>query len=48
MEQGDLSGARQSYQDSLAIIDRLTKSDPVNAGWQRDLSVAFKRSATCK
>ena len=27
--------------DSLAITDRLAKSDPGNAGWQRDLSIAY-------
>ena len=39
--QGDLAGALKSYQDSLAIRDRLAKSDPGNAGWQRDLSVSY-------
>ena len=38
--QGDLAGALQSYRDSLAIRERLAKSDPGNAGWQRDLSVS--------
>ena len=33
--QGDLAGALTSYRDSLAIFDRLAKSDPGNAGWQR-------------
>jgi hypothetical protein len=41
VEQGDLAGALKSYNDSLAIFDRLAKSDPGNAGWQRDLSVSF-------
>jgi hypothetical protein len=39
--QGNLPAALQSYRDSLAIRDRLAKSDPGNAGWQRDLSVSF-------
>jgi hypothetical protein len=39
--QGDLAGALKSYQDSLAIRDRLAKSDPGNAGRQRDLSVSY-------
>ena len=39
--QGDLVGALKSYQDGLAIMDRLAKSDPGNAGWQRDLSLSF-------
>ena len=29
--------------DSLAIRDRLAKSDPGNAGWQRDLSVSLDK-----
>jgi hypothetical protein len=36
--EGDLAGALTSYRDGLAIIDRLAKSNPNNAGWQRDLS----------
>ncbi len=41
--QGDLAGALKSYRDSLAIMERLAKSDPGNAGWQRDLSVSFDK-----
>ena len=41
--QGDLAGALKSYSDSLAIADRLAKSDPGNAGWQRDLSVSYDK-----
>ena len=41
--QGDLGGALTSYRDSLAISDRLAKSDPGNAGWQRDLSVSYEK-----
>ena len=41
--QGDLAGALKAYQDSLAIADRLAKSDPGNAGWQRDLSVSYEQ-----
>ena len=41
--QGDLAGALKSYRDSLAICDRLAKSDPGNAGWQRDLSVSYDK-----
>jgi hypothetical protein len=39
--QGDLAGALSSYKDSLAIMERLAKSDPSNAQWQRELSVSF-------
>jgi tetratricopeptide (TPR) repeat protein len=42
-DQGDLAGALKSYQDGLAIADRLAKQDPGNAGWQRDLSVSYDR-----
>ena len=41
--QGDLAGALTSYNDSLAIIDRLAKSDPRNAGWQYDLGISNER-----
>ena len=43
---GDLSGALKVYQDSLAITDRLAKSDPRNAGWQRDLSLSYAHLAS--
>src|SRR5271157_4085401 len=42
-ERGNLPEALKSYRDGLAIRDRLAKSDPGNAGWQRDLSVAFNK-----
>jgi hypothetical protein len=41
--QGNLPEALKSYRDSLAIRDRLAKSDPGNAGWQRDLAVCDER-----
>ena len=41
--QGNLPEALKSYRDSLAISDRLAKSDPGNAGWQRDLSVSYDK-----
>ena len=41
--QGNLPEALKSYHDSLAIRDRLAKSDPGNAGWQRDLSVSLQQ-----
>jgi tetratricopeptide (TPR) repeat protein len=33
-QRGDLTGALKSYQDDLAIAERLATSDPGNAGWQ--------------
>src|SRR5271163_3781178 len=41
--QGNLPEALKSFRDGLAIRDRLAKSDPGNAGWQRDLSVSYDR-----
>ena len=42
-EQGDLSGALESYRAAMAIRERLAKADPDNAGWQRDLSVSHEK-----
>ena len=44
--QGNLPEAFKFYRDSLAIVDRLAKTDPGNAGWQRDLAVSYGRVAT--
>jgi tetratricopeptide (TPR) repeat protein len=43
MRRGDRAGALKSYNDGGAIADRLAKSDPGNAGWQRDLSVRYQK-----
>ena len=43
VQRGDLSGAVKSYKDGLTIVERLSQSDPGNAGWQRDLSVSFNK-----
>jgi tetratricopeptide (TPR) repeat protein len=43
--QGNLPEALKSFRDGLAIADRLAKSDPGNAGWQRDLSVSYAKLA---
>jgi hypothetical protein len=37
--------SRAQPTDSLAIRDRLAKSDPGNAGWQRDLSGGYAKLA---
>ena len=34
LAQGDITGAVQSYHDSLTIRDRLAQSDSNNAGWR--------------
>ena len=36
-----LSESLQAFRDSHAIFDRLAKSEPGNAGWQRDLSMSY-------
>jgi tetratricopeptide (TPR) repeat protein len=41
--QGALPQALASYLASLAIAERLAKSDPGNADWQRDLSVSYEK-----
>ena len=46
MVRGDLAAALQSYRESLAICERLAKSDPGNAGWQRDLAVSYSKLAS--
>ena len=46
--QGNLPEAQKAYRDSLTIRDRLAKSDPGNAGWQRDLSVSYGKIAMLK
>ena len=43
VDQGNLTGALESYRGSLGIRDRLAKADPNNAGWQRDLSVSYEK-----
>ena len=40
---GDLAAALTSYQDLLAIRERLAKADPGNAGWQVDLGASHDR-----
>ena len=41
MAQGNLPEALKTYQQGLAIADRLATSDPNNMGWQRDLAVSY-------
>ena len=40
--QGNLAAALTVVSGDLAIIDRLAKSDPGNAEWQRDLAVSYE------
>src|SRR5262245_33877468 len=39
-KRGDLKDALNSYNECLALIESLVKSDPGDAQWQRDLSVS--------
>ncbi len=39
--QGDLEAALKSFQEGIAIRERLAASDAGNAGWQRDLSASY-------
>jgi tetratricopeptide (TPR) repeat protein len=43
LQRGDPAGALTSYRNGLAVIEELAKSNPADAGWQRDLSVSFQR-----
>jgi len=40
---GQISAARAPLEQSVATLERLSASDPGNAGWQRDLSVSHNR-----
>jgi hypothetical protein len=42
-QEGGLAGAVKSNQESLAIRERLAKSNLDNASWQRDLSVSYEK-----
>jgi hypothetical protein len=43
--QGNLPGALESYLTSHAIFEHLTKTDPGNGQWQRDLALSHERVA---
>ena len=42
-QRGNLGAAGATYHEAETIADRLAKSDPGNAGWQRDLSVSYNK-----
>ena len=42
-QRGDLGAALITYHEAETVADRLAKSDPGNAGWQRDLSVSYDK-----
>ena len=44
--QGNLPEALQSYRARHDIAERLAKSDPGNADWQRDLAVSHAKLGT--
>jgi hypothetical protein len=41
----NLAAASNSYSTSLAIREQLTRANPANVGWQRDLSMSHITSA---
>jgi tetratricopeptide (TPR) repeat protein len=41
--QGKLAEAQGEFEAALAINDRLSKQDPINADWQLELAVARRR-----
>jgi tetratricopeptide (TPR) repeat protein len=43
LAQGDGPAALQSYRDAFAIAERMARSNPGNAGWQRDLCVSYDK-----
>ena len=45
--QGDRDGALSAYQASLAIREPLSRRDPGNTQWQRDLSVSRDKIRRC-
>ena len=42
-QRGNLGAAGATYHEAETIADRLAKSDPGNAGWQRDPSVSYDK-----
>jgi tetratricopeptide (TPR) repeat protein len=42
-DRGDLATAEQAYVEFLAVFERLSELDPINASWQEDLAVAHSR-----
>jgi tetratricopeptide (TPR) repeat protein len=43
MAQGDLTGAKSKYQQSLDIVQNLAKQAPTDTNWQRNLAVGYNR-----
>ena len=43
LDQGDLGGAKESYQQALDARQRLAATDPLNPNWERDLSVSHDK-----
>jgi tetratricopeptide (TPR) repeat protein len=41
--QGNIAGARSLYETAVAIAEPIAKTDPSDAGWQRDISVSYER-----
>jgi tetratricopeptide (TPR) repeat protein len=43
LAQGDAAEALKRFQQTLAICDRLARTDPHNVDWQRDVTIAHGR-----
>jgi len=41
LERDDLAAAEKAFAEYRAIFERLTELEPANAGWQRELGVAY-------
>jgi hypothetical protein len=41
LAKGDIAAALNSYQTEFALAQRLAKSDPNNARWQRSVAAAY-------
>jgi tetratricopeptide (TPR) repeat protein len=43
LQRGDLGAALATYHEAMTITDRIAKSDPGNAYWQRELAVSYEK-----
>jgi hypothetical protein len=43
--EGDLGGARRSYEQALEIHEKLARANPISAAAQRDLIVSYAKLA---
>ena len=48
VQQGDLAGALSSYRKALGIAETMAARDPINTGWQHNLSVSYNKLGHCR